>query len=663
MDNCGDGSDENNMTLCASRAKPCNLYAEYQCANRKCIDKARVCDFADDCGDASDELGCHHSKTCSEATRGGCEHHCMNLTDGGYICACYSGFIISADNRKKCEDVDECATFDSKCSQLCTNLNGSFSCECRPGFELSDSGVCRASISGLALLLANGPEIRALDPRNRRGEDVIRGEKRVEAIDFNPHSEMIFWADSFDKSIKRSFMVGAKAGEVHMGFAQDLSIKGTGKPSALAVDWLSDNVYWAEFDRTGPKPKGRILVAKGDGRYKRSLITSGLESPSAIALDPIRGKMFWADAGSTPHIEVSWMDGSKRRTIISEGLRHPTALVVDTALGHPAIFWADAKMNTIEVARQDGSKRTVVLRGESLKHPISLDVFESDLYWATRDSGELVKQDKFGRGVPVILAKDLVNPSAVKVYHQQRYNLSTSDRCHGSPCSHLCLLVPGANERPRPLPRVCPCQNGGVCMESDTGSTLTCECPADFQGNYCADHVARTKVPGAEETSRSAAILISVLVILLIAAAVGAAYFIFRYRPFGKGSVLGSSQSVSFRHGTNVEFGSPTFTTPPTTVPPEPMDAEYDMGELGGKTRNFSNPMYDALDGAGTSPTVGPTGIYEVPAEVLAAASKKVEPPSAVVAPLASLREKQNSKASPPIKRRELDPAPRLVVV
>jgi low density lipoprotein-related protein 2 len=58
VDNCGDGSDENNMTLCASRVKPCNLYAEYECANKKCIDRAQVCDFADDCGDSSDELGC-----------------------------------------------------------------------------------------------------------------------------------------------------------------------------------------------------------------------------------------------------------------------------------------------------------------------------------------------------------------------------------------------------------------------------------------------------------------------------------------------------------------------------------------------------------------------------------------------------------------------------
>jgi low density lipoprotein-related protein 2 len=51
---------------------------------------------------------------------------------------------------------------------------------------------------------------------------------------------------------------------------------------------------------------------------------------------------------------------------------------------------------------------------ESLHHPISLDVFESTMFWVTRDAGELMKQDKFGRGVPVVITKDLVNPSGVK---------------------------------------------------------------------------------------------------------------------------------------------------------------------------------------------------------------------------------------------------------
>jgi low density lipoprotein-related protein 2 len=54
------------------------------------------------------------------------------------------------------------------------------------------------------------------------------------------------------------------------------------------------------------------------------------------------------------------------------------------------------------------------LLAEALHHPISLDVFESTMFWITRDAGELIKQDKFGRGVPVVITKDLVNPSGVK---------------------------------------------------------------------------------------------------------------------------------------------------------------------------------------------------------------------------------------------------------
>jgi len=146
-------------------------------------------------------------------------------------------------------DVDECATFDNKCSQLCSNQNGTYSCSCRSGFELSDSGICRANEPGLAILLANGPGIRSLEQVQRRESDVIMGEKRIESVDFNPRSEMIFWVDSFDKSVRRSFMAGAKGGSVRIGFAQDLSIKGSGKPSAIAVDWLAENIYWAEMDR------------------------------------------------------------------------------------------------------------------------------------------------------------------------------------------------------------------------------------------------------------------------------------------------------------------------------------------------------------------------------------------------------------------------------
>lgn len=234
IDNCGDGSDENNMTLCASRQKPCDTYTQYKCANKKCIDRAQVCDYADDCGDKSDELGCHHTSTCSDGV-GGCEHHCTNLTDGGYICACNVGYIISPDNRKKCDDIDECATGTHTCSHTCSNLNGTYSCSCRDNFRLSDnmSGVCKAIKNDVMIIFANGPEIRGFNVMERDEFDVIQSEKRIEALDYDAETQIVFWADSYDKTIKRSYMVNAQNGKAKIGFAQDLNMKGNSKPTAV----------------------------------------------------------------------------------------------------------------------------------------------------------------------------------------------------------------------------------------------------------------------------------------------------------------------------------------------------------------------------------------------------------------------------------------------
>ncbi|XP_048506028.1 low-density lipoprotein receptor-related protein 2 isoform X2 [Athalia rosae] len=660
-DNCGDGSDENNITMCTTRIRPCDLTTEYACANKKCIDRSKLCDFADDCGDSSDELGCHHNKQCSEENRGGCSHYCQNITDGGYICACFAGYIISPDNRKHCEDVDECAKGLHHCSQLCENQNGTYSCSCRQGFLLSDSasGVCRAETTEINILFANGPEIRAFNIHKREELDVVADEKRVKAIDYDPIMEYVFWIDSHDDTIKRSYMVNAKKGEVKIGYAQDLNIKSDSKPMNLAVDWISDNIYWTEIDTSGTRPHGRIMVSKSDGRYRRSLVTLGLENPTAIAVDPELGSMFWADAGTQPKIEVSWMDGSKRRPIITEKLGSPSALVIDYAMDH-TLYWADSKENVIESARPDGANRKVILRGENLRHPISLDVFESNLYWTTKQSGELIQQDKFGRGVPVTIVKDINGPGGVKVYHELRYNISLRDPCHTTPCTHLCLAVPGGHrclcpdsagprqpqaservcdavaERPRPSPRRCLCQNGGLCRESqDIDGELECVCPTNYHGEHC-----EVGIFAARAGSTTAAIVIPIIVAILLLFGAAAVFIVLKKRPFGKPGGLGSltgAQSVSFRQGSNVEFGG----SDPERM--EPLDVEYNLNDVNNKNRDFSNPMYDAVnsDQAGaTNGTSTASGIYEVPAEMKPSSVQQKDPPQLH------------------LKRRELDPTP-----
>ena len=190
-------------------------------------------------------------------------------------------------------------------------------------------------------------------------------------------------------------------------------MKGNSKPTALAIDWIADNLYWTETDRTGSKPRGRVMVAKTDGRYRRAVVNAGLEIPTSIAVDPQLGRMYWADAGSAPKIEVSWMDGSKRRPLITEAIRHPAGVTIDYSQDH-RVYWVDTKLNVIESMKPDGGLRKVILRGEQLRHPMSLDVFESSLYWVTKDTGELIKQDKFGRGVQVVIQRNLLSPSGIK---------------------------------------------------------------------------------------------------------------------------------------------------------------------------------------------------------------------------------------------------------
>lgn len=92
--------------------------------------------------------------------------------------------------------------------------------------------------------------------------------------------------------------------------------------------------------------------------------------------------------------------------------------------------------------KPNGQDRITILQSDNLRHPINLDVFESSIYWVTRDSGELLRQDKFGRGVSVMMERNLVNPTSVLVWNSRKQVLG-GNPCGKSNCTHLCLLIPG----------------------------------------------------------------------------------------------------------------------------------------------------------------------------------------------------------------------------
>jgi low density lipoprotein-related protein 2 len=107
------------------------------------------------------------------------------------------------------------------------------------------------------------------------------------------------------------------------------------------------------------------------------------------------------------------MDGTKRWTLVSEEIRSPTSITIDFQ-NNNRLYYVDTKLSRIESITEKGTDRVTVLQGDNLRHPIALDVFESSLYFINRDSGDLLKQDKFGRGLSEPLERDLGNPTSVK---------------------------------------------------------------------------------------------------------------------------------------------------------------------------------------------------------------------------------------------------------
>lgn len=289
------------------------------------------------------------------------------------------------------------------------------------------------------------------------------------------------------------------------------------------------------------------MVAKSDGRYRRSLVTTNLGHLTSIVVDPERGELVWADM-STPMIEIAWMDGDRRRSLVSDRLGSPSALTIDYAMDH-TLYWSDIKLMTIEAISLNGINRRVVLKGKRLGGPLGLDVFENNLYWTTRLDGELLRQDKFGRGVPEVVVKNIPNASAVKIYHPLRYNTSLRNPCENEQCTHLCVTIPrgnrclcsdniasprllddsqrhcdATNERPLPAPRICPCENGGRCQEVD--DKLMCNCREEFHGEHCEIAAVAARAGGS-----TAAIVVPVVVCLLVLFCAAAIFMVLKKRP------------------------------------------------------------------------------------------------------------------------------------
>ncbi|XP_041974623.1 putative vitellogenin receptor isoform X2 [Aricia agestis] len=451
---CADGSDET-PDACARVNKTSVLEQKllaleeaacargYRCDNSQCVDWGQVCDGAPDCSDATDEGG-----LCSTLCTLNCTHGCARSPRGGH-CTCPLGYVRRGVFGERCEDVDECG--ERVCAHACRNTPGSFLCSCHPGYMLRpDRRSCKAAAGALTLLYGAGGSVRALS-RSHHHELVYDDpyNHTVTDVAYNVLKEKLYIA-SYDG--EKIVEVIRKA-DTNVVLATTV-VTNIGKPTKVAVDWVTDNVYFADASAGADGAGGRVRVCHVS--RKRCATIKRLNpyiQVSALEVDPINRVMFYClTRAEDAAVRSSDLAGRGARDLASV----PSCSGLAADVHARTLYIASPKTSAIlQVDYQGNTLSTVVSVDGHLRRLQGLALFEAHAYFVS--GGALAHCELFGAHACGTVARA---PAAAFTVRHEATQPGAPPACRAAHCANICVQDGTSH--------VCVCQDGslprnGVC--------------------------------------------------------------------------------------------------------------------------------------------------------------------------------------------------------
>lgn len=234
-------------------------------------------------------------------------------------------------------------------------------------------------------------------------------------------------------------------------------ISNVGQPQKLAVDWISQNVYFVNADSSYKS----ISLCNFDLQRCAKVIDLNIHGQvSALAIDAFNKYIFYAVVNwwvfNSPNYIIyrANLDGTKLIQLVNSSNGHISGLTFDC--NKRVLYYIDRYHGHIHFLNYDGSHHVYIQ--SNLTNPRELNLFEDHLYFLS-SNGHLGRCSLYGEERMCNTFKIQDYYSHLFVISQQSRQPYTSNVCQNSSCSFICV--------PSDVEARCLCEDGKIIKEKE----------------------------------------------------------------------------------------------------------------------------------------------------------------------------------------------------